>query len=68
MKRLIYNVLKEIHFAEKYVELCNSFPNFDNGINFRRSVIITMLEEHNLNMTYASREKLFYTDIDHKKS
>ena len=66
MEKVIYKVLKEIHFAEKYAEICNSFSNFNNGINFRKSVIIPMLEEHNLNMTYASREKLFYTDIDHE--
>ena len=66
MEEIINKVLKEIHFAQRFTELCNSFPNFDNGINFRKSVIIPILQEHNMNMTYASREKLFYTDIDHK--
>lgn len=62
MKELITHILINISFAERYAKICNSYKDYDNGMNFTKKQVENILLAHGADFTYVSKEKSFYKD------
>lgn len=62
MKNKIINVLNKIDFANRYISLCNNFPDFNNGKNFTKNEVLDVIVDNAVDMKFISKEKLFIRD------
>lgn len=63
MKEIIKKeILERIGFAEKYKELCNRYKDYDNGVNFTKSDVQSVINQYHSSFKYSSREKCFSKD------
>ena len=62
MKELVKYILDKVSFAEKYAEICNSYKEYDNGMNFTKKQVESVLSSFNAGLVYASKDKSFYKD------
>ena len=63
MREQIIKALGQSNFSEKYTMLCNDFSDIDNGISFKKSDLVNILNDIADNLKYSPREKLFYMDF-----
>lgn len=64
MKELIIKVLEQIQFVARYVNLCNSFKDYDSGATFKKSQIQAVINNCNRELNYSSKDKSFFQDFD----
>lgn len=66
MEELIKEVLSKVNFSERFLEICKSYNDFDNGGSFKKQAITDILRDADFDLIYSSREKLFYKDYKYE--
>ncbi|MBP1618615.1 MAG: hypothetical protein H6Q14_2442 [Bacteroidetes bacterium] len=62
METITKEILIKIQFSEIYIDLCNKYCEFDNGGKFTKKEVESEIIRNELQMTFSSKEKLFYKD------
>lgn len=66
MEELVKESLRSVSFSERYIELCNSYNDFENGGSFKKQTISDILRDTDSQLKYSSREKLYFKDYKYK--
>lgn len=66
MEELIREVLILVNFSERYIQICKSFNDFENGISLNKQAISEILSDADFDLKFSAREKLFYKDYNYK--
>ena len=64
---IIKKSLERADFTSLYIDLCNSYSNFDNGKNIKKADIKSFLDKEGLQYKIAGSENCFYRDYDFEK-
>ena len=62
--QIIKDSLGAVDFANKYIDICNDYPNFDNGQNLKKAEIKKILDSEKLAFKISGNENCFYKDYD----
>lgn len=62
LKETVKSALDKIQFAERYIELCNGFKDYDDGKSFKKNEVQEVLKRNGFTGNYASSDKSFFTD------
>ena len=62
MEEFIKELLVAVGFAKKYGDICNSYPEYDKGMNFTKKQMEDIFMMCGFDLKYESKEKLFYKD------
>ena len=62
MKEKILIAFKKVDFSNRYMNLCNKFDDFDNGVKFHNNDVANSIAQVNGELRYSSKENLFIKD------
>lgn len=62
MEPFVKKFLVEIDFAKKYGDLCNSYTEYDGGMNFTKKQMEDVLLKFGFDLKYEPKEKCFNKD------
>ena len=64
MEEKIKLILANVGFADKYINICNAYSQFDNGMNFKKKEVFDAIHACNTVLKYSAPDKSFYEDYD----
>lgn len=62
MKTLILQHLKNVHFSDRYIKICNEYSQYENGKDFKKNDFNDIGDDRIAKFTYMAKDKSFYQD------
>tara|TARA_R110000868_G_scaffold409158_1_gene694216 strand:+ start:860 stop:1339 length:480 start_codon:yes stop_codon:yes gene_type:complete len=64
LEKLITDCLQTVNFTNRYIEICNSYPYYDERKNIKKAEIKQILDSENLDFKISGNENCFFKDYE----